>query len=131
MAELGAEANRPHAETLSAFSQTGLPKSDSAAAAGANARIMSAIHRPVVAMLPQIVQRQPMFDGFPGGYDVTARDRRRPARMVSLQPQIVGSDPVGHPHQHISARGGFRQFAAHRVDHPIGPPGAELQRIVA
>ena len=108
MAELGAEANRLHGEILSAFSQTGLPKSDCADAAGANARVMSAIHRPVVAMPLQIVQRQPMFDGVPGGRHVTTRDRRRPARMVSLQPQIVGSDPVGHPHQHISARSGFR-----------------------
>jgi hypothetical protein len=52
---------------------------------------------------------------------MTTRDRRRPSRMMSLQLQIVGPDPVCHTHQDVSARGSFRQFAAHRVDHPIGP----------
>jgi hypothetical protein len=67
----------------------------------------------MVAMPSQIVERQPAFDGLPGGGHVTARDRRRPTRMVSLQLQIVGSDPIGHSHQHISARGSFWQFPAY------------------
>jgi hypothetical protein len=48
--------------------------------------------------------------------------------MVGLQSQIVGSNPVGHCYQDISAVGGA---AAHRVEHPIGPTGAEMQLIVA
>ena len=74
---------------------------------------MSPIHRPVVAMPSQIVKRQSVFDGVPGSGHVTARDRRRPTRVVSLQLQIVGSDPIGHFYQHISARSGFWQLAAH------------------
>src|SRR5215218_948250 len=55
VAELVAEADGLRAEILSTFSQTGLPKSDCAVAAGANAGVMSTIHRPVVAMPLQIV----------------------------------------------------------------------------
>ena len=101
--QLGTEANPLHVKPLSSFSQTGLPKSDCAYAAGANAGIMSAIPRPMVAMPSEIIKREPIFDSVSGSGHVTARERRRPARMMSLQPQIVGSDLAGHPHQQLSA----------------------------
>jgi hypothetical protein len=85
----------------------------------------------MLAMLLKIVQRQPVLDGVPADRYLATRECRRPARMVGLQPQIVGSDPVGHRHQDISALGSFRQGAAYRVEEPVGPTGAEMQRIVA
>ena len=82
----------------------------------------------IPAMPPEIIQRQPVFDVVPADRYLATRERRRPACMVGLQPQIVGSNPVGHRYQDIST---LRGAAAHRVDHPIGPTGAKVQSIVA
>jgi hypothetical protein len=49
--------------------------------------------------------------------------------MMSLQPQIVGSDLAGHPHQQLSARAASGSLPFTECD-PIGHR-AEMQRIVA